>query len=123
MAGAASLRTWFRPGRRAHWQRVQRKRGPDAAPDCPRDSIEHSIPPDVIEADARRRYWHWFDVVLTILWVALLLFIVTYAVVKGETALAQLDGLALVAAYSLSPSTMQIHSYLQASMPVFIAAP
>jgi hypothetical protein len=49
------------------------------------------------------RYWHWLDVAVTVLWVALLLSVVGYAIVEGETALAQLDGLALVATYSLSP--------------------
>ena len=102
LTGAASLRTWFRPSLRTHWQRVRRERGPDAAPVSSHDSAERSVAPDA-GADARRRYWHRFDVVVTILWVTLLLFIVTYAVVKGETALAQLDGLPLVAAYSLSP--------------------
>jgi hypothetical protein len=104
--GAPALRTWFRSGDRAHRRSVPLKRrpgGPDSTPQPSRDSIERSVSPDVVEADARRRYWHWFDVAVTILWVSLLLFIVTYAVVKGETALAELDGLALVATYSLSP--------------------
>jgi hypothetical protein len=68
-----------------------------------RPSTEPSTQPGGTETDARKRYWRWLDVAFTVLWVALLLSIVGYAVVKGESALAELDGLALVATYSLSP--------------------
>jgi hypothetical protein len=54
-------------------------------------------------AGERTRYWLWLDNAITGLWVALLLSIVAYALVEGEAVLAQLDGLDLVAAYSLSP--------------------
>jgi hypothetical protein len=50
-----------------------------------------------------KRYWLWLDIAITGLWVALLLSIIAYALVQGEAALAQLDVLDLVAAYSLSP--------------------
>ena len=40
---------------------------------------------------------------ITLLWVVLLLSIVVYALVDGEAMLAQLDGLDLVAAYSIAP--------------------
>jgi hypothetical protein len=50
-----------------------------------------------------KRYWLWLDNAITGLWVALLLAIIAYALVGGEAVLAQLDGLDLVAAYSLSP--------------------
>ena len=51
----------------------------------------------------RKRYWLWLDNAITGLWVALLLAIIAYALVEGEAVLAQLDGLDLVATYSLSP--------------------
>jgi hypothetical protein len=40
---------------------------------------------------------------ITTLWVVLLLSIVAYALIDGEAVLAELDGLDLVAAYSLAP--------------------
>jgi hypothetical protein len=43
------------------------------------------------------------DDAITALWVLLLLSIVAYALVEGEAVLAELDGLDLVAAYSLAP--------------------
>jgi hypothetical protein len=54
-------------------------------------------------AGERNRYWLWLDNAITGLWVALLLAIIAYALVDGEAVLAELDGLDLVAAYSLSP--------------------
>ena len=103
LAGVPSLLTWFRTGVRDHRQRIRRKRGLGITPQPSRESAERPPSHDATEVDTRRRYWHWFDVAVTVLWVAFLLFIVAYAVVKGEIALAQLDGLALVATYSLSP--------------------
>jgi len=50
-----------------------------------------------------KRYWLWLDNAITGLWVALLLAIIAYALVGGEAVLAQLDGLDLIAAYSVSP--------------------
>jgi hypothetical protein len=41
--------------------------------------------------------------VITGLWVALLLSIIAYALIEGEAVMAELDGLDLVAAHSISP--------------------
>ena len=53
--------------------------------------------------DRRKRYWFSLDHVITGLWVALLLSIIAYALVEGEEVMAELDGLDLVAAHSISP--------------------
>lgn len=45
----------------------------------------------------------WIDTALTGLWIALLLSVVGYATVRGEAAMAELDGLDLVTIYSLGP--------------------
>ena len=51
----------------------------------------------------RKRYWFSLDHVITALWVALLLSIIACALIEGETVMAELDGLDLVAAHSISP--------------------
>jgi hypothetical protein len=51
----------------------------------------------------RKRYWFSLDHVVTGLWVALLLSIIAYALIEGEAVMAELDGLDLVAAHSMSP--------------------
>ncbi len=53
--------------------------------------------------DRRKRYCLSLDYVVTGLWVALLLSIIAYALIEGEAVMAQLDGLDLVAAHSISP--------------------
>jgi hypothetical protein len=68
-----------------------------------RDPGERIVAPEDAPSGERERYWHWLDNAITGLWVALLLAIIAYALVDGEAVLAQLDGLDLVAAYSLSP--------------------
>lgn len=50
-----------------------------------------------------KRQRAWIDTALTGLWIALLLSVVGYATVKGEAAMAELDGLDLVTIYSLEP--------------------
>jgi hypothetical protein len=64
---------------------------------------EWFVAPEDAPAGERRRYWLWLDNAITGLWVALLLAIIAYALVDGEAVLAELDGLDLVTAYSLSP--------------------
>ena len=68
-----------------------------------RDPGERIAAPGDAQTGERTRYWLWLDNTITGLWVALLLAIIAYALVDGEGVLAQLDGLDLVAAYSLSP--------------------
>ena len=68
-----------------------------------RDPGERIVATEDAPAGERKRYWLWLDTVVTGLWVALLLSIIAYALVEGEAVLARLDGLDLVAAYSLSP--------------------
>jgi hypothetical protein len=103
LTATPSLLTWLRSRGRHHGQALRYERGSVTVSQSSRDSIEPSGAPDRTATDARMRYWHWLDVAVTVLWVALLLSVVGYAIVEGETALAQLDGLALVATYSLSP--------------------
>jgi hypothetical protein len=103
IAGALSLLASFKPGGRAGWKRAREKRGPGAMPTAARDSNGRSFPTRADEAGARKRYWHLLDIALTGLWVTLLLSIVAYAVIEGEMAMAQLDGLDLGAAHSTSP--------------------
>jgi hypothetical protein len=67
------------------------------------DPGERILATEDAPAAERKRYWLWLDNAITGLWVALLLTIIAYALVEGEAVLAQLDGLDLVAAYSLSP--------------------
>jgi hypothetical protein len=68
-----------------------------------RDPGERIVAPGDAQTGERTRYWLWLDNTITGLWVAFLLAIIAYALVDGEGVLAQLDGLDLVAAYSLSP--------------------
>ena len=50
-----------------------------------------------------KRQLVWLNRAVTVLWIATLLFIVGYATVKGEMALADLDQLDLLGTYSLAP--------------------
>jgi hypothetical protein len=45
----------------------------------------------------------WLSRAVTVLWIATLLFIVGYATVKGEGAMAELDGLDVLTIYSQAP--------------------
>jgi len=68
-----------------------------------RDPGERIVATADAPAGDRKRYWLWLDNAITGLWVALLLAIIGCALIGGEAVLAQLDGLDLVAAYSLMP--------------------
>jgi hypothetical protein len=72
-------------------------------PPAARDAGGNSFSTRADEAGGQKRYWLWLDIAMTGLWVALLLSIIAYAVIEGEIAMAQLDGLDLVPAYSTSP--------------------
>jgi hypothetical protein len=102
-AGALSLLASFKPGGRARGKRVREKRGPKAMPSAACDASGKTVSTHAEDSAEQTRYWHWLDVSMTGLWVALLLSVVAYAVIEGEIAMAQLDGLDLVATYSRSP--------------------
>jgi hypothetical protein len=99
-AGAVSLLASLKTGGRGGWRRTLQMR--EAARQA-RNVAERAPPTGAAEPGRRNRYWLWLDVAMTGLWVALLLSVVAYVVVEGEMAMAQFDGLALVATYSLSP--------------------
>jgi len=101
-AGAVSLLALLKTGGRGSWRRALEKREPEAPPQT-RSVTERKSSTGAAEPCRRNRYWLWLNIAMTVLWVALLLSIVAYAVVEGEMAMAQLDDLALVATYSLSP--------------------
>jgi hypothetical protein len=103
IAGAASLLASFKLGGRGGWRRAREKHGLEAMRLPVRDASERKSTTDAAEISGHKRYWLLLDYAMTGLWIALLLSIVAYAVVEGEGALAQLDGLDLVAAYSTSP--------------------
>ncbi len=68
-----------------------------------RDPGERIAGSEDAATDGRKRYWFSLDHVVTGLWVALLLSIIAYALIEGEAVMAELDGLDLVAAHSISP--------------------
>lgn len=101
-AGAQSLLASIKSGTRGVWRRARENLGSEAGQAAARDADAQKRSAGAREAGRHRRYWLWLDVAMTSLWVALLLSIVAYAVVEGETAMAQLDGLDLVATYPIS---------------------
>jgi hypothetical protein len=68
-----------------------------------RDSGEQINSSEDAPSAKRKRYWFSLDHVIIGLWVALLLSIIAYALIEGEAVMAELDGLDLVAAHSISP--------------------
>ena len=105
VAGALSLLASFRMGRGGEWRRAREKLGRLAATDLRksrRPSGEESTAAPA-RGPSGKRHLAWLDRAVTVLWVVTLLFIVGYATVKGELALADLDELDLVAIYSLAP--------------------
>ena len=101
-AGAVSLLASLKTGGRGGRRRALEKRELEA-PRRARNGTERTSTTGAAEPGRRNRYWLWLNIAMTGLWVALLLSVVAYAVVEGEMAMAQLDDLALVATYSLSP--------------------
>ena len=71
----------------------QKSRDPDGRTSAPAPGPMH-------EAKRRRLSLH---VIVAGLWIALSLLLVGYATIRGEVAFAELDGLDLVATYSLGP--------------------
>ena len=103
VSGALSLLTSFKRGHRGVWRRILPKNSCEATRRQTCDAGECIASTEDASTDRRECHWLWLDKAITALWVALLLSIVAYALVDGEAVLAQLDGLDLVAAYSLSP--------------------
>jgi hypothetical protein len=103
VTGASSLLASFKRGHRSGRRRALQKSASEAIPKQIRDPGERIAAAEDAPAGERKRYWLWLDIAITGLWVALLLSIIAYALVEGEAVLAQLDGLDLVAAYSMSP--------------------
>jgi hypothetical protein len=103
VSGALSLLTSFKRGHRGGGRRALQKSASEVIRQQTRDPGERTAATENAPADKRQRYWRWLDNAVTGLWVALLLSIIAYALVEGEAALARLDGLDLVATYSLSP--------------------
>lgn len=101
--GASSLLASFKRGLRGGRRSTLQKSAPKAIRPQTCDPGERVAAAEDAPAGERKRYWLWLDNAATGLWVALLLSIIAYALVEGEAVLARLDGLELVAAYSLSP--------------------
>jgi len=96
-----SLLASLKPGGRGGSRRARENRIPGTVR-LAAGERERSLSGDAAESGRQKRYWLWLDIAMTGLWVALLLSVVAYAVIEGETAMAQLDGLDLVAARSTS---------------------
>src|ERR1700674_1745840 len=103
ITGASSLFASLKRGHRGRRHRVLQKSTSEVMRQQTRAAGEWFVATEGAPTGERRRYWLWLDNAITGLWVAFLLAIIAYALVEGEAALAQLDGLPLVAAYSLSP--------------------
>ena len=105
VAGALSLLASFRMGRGGEWRRAREKLGRLAIKGLRKPRRPSGEAPETTPArgPSRKRQLAWLDRAVTVLWVVTLLFIVAYATVKGELALADLDQLDLLAIYSLAP--------------------
>jgi len=103
VSGALSLLTSFKRGHRGGGRRALQQSASEAIRQQTRDPGERIAATENAPADKRKQYWLWLDNAITGLWVALLLSIIACALVEGEAVLARLDGLDLVATYSLSP--------------------
>jgi hypothetical protein len=105
VAGALSLLASFRMGRGGEWRRAREKFGRLATTGLrkPRRPNNEAPAPTPAPGPSRKRQLAWLDRAVTVLWIVSLLFIVGYATVKGELALADLDELDLLAVYSLAP--------------------
>jgi hypothetical protein len=103
VTGASSLFASLKRGHRGRRHLALQKGTSKVLRHQARDPGERIVAPGDAQTGERARYWLWLDNAITGLWVALLLGIIAYALVEGEAVLAQLDGLAVVAAYSRSP--------------------
>ena len=103
VSGALSLLTSFKRGHRSGRCRALQNGASEAIRQQTCDRGERTAATEDAPAGERKQYWLWLDNAVTGLWVAFLLSIIAYALIEGEAVLAQLDGLDLVAAYSVSP--------------------
>jgi hypothetical protein len=105
VAGALSLLASFRMGRGGEWRRTREKPEHLASAGLrkPRRANDEASAPGYGRGTRRNRRLLWVGRALTVLWIAALLFVVGYATVKGELALADLEQLDLVATYSMAP--------------------
>jgi len=103
IAGVSSLFASLKRGHRGRRHVALQKSTSEVIRQQTRDPGKRIVATADAPAGERKRYWLWLDNAITGLWVALLLAIIAYALVGGEAVLAQLDGLDLVAAYSLTP--------------------
>jgi len=103
ITGASSLFASLKWGHRGRRHVALQKNTSEGIRQQTRDPGERIVATEDAPAGEGKRYWLWLDNAITGLWVALLLAIIAYALVGGEAVLAQLDGLDLVATYSLSP--------------------
>jgi hypothetical protein len=103
LTGASALLASFKRGHRSGRRSTLQKSASEAIRQQTCDPGERTAATEDAPAGEGKRYWLWLDNTVTGLWVALLLSIIAYALVEGEAVLARLDGLDLVAAYSLSP--------------------
>ena len=103
IAGVSSLFASLKRGHRGRRHVALQKSTSEVMRQQTRDPGERIVATADAPAGDRKRYWLWLDNAITGLWVALLLAIIGCALIGGEAVLAQLDGLDLVAAYSLMP--------------------
>ena len=105
LAGAMSLLASFKPGRNG--RRSAREKQDFSASDAIEQQASSTntqlSSPEDDQADTGKSHWRWLDRAIVALWIAMLLSIIAYALIGGEVVMAQLDGLDLVAAYSLWP--------------------
>jgi hypothetical protein len=103
VAGALSLLASFRTGWGGEWRRTREKLGRPAITGRKRRPSGEAPATTPARSPRRKSQLAWLDRAVTVLWIVTLLFIVGYATVKGELALADLDELDLLAIYSLAP--------------------
>ena len=92
-------------GRGGEWRRAREKLGRLAVTGLrkSRRPSGEALATTPARSPWRKRQLAWLGRAVTVLWIVTLLFIVGYATVKGELALADLDELDLLAIYSLAP--------------------
>jgi hypothetical protein len=103
VTGASSLLAAFTRGHRGGRPRALQKSRAELMRQQTSEPGERIAWSEDAPIDRRKRYWFSLDHVITGLWVALLLSVIAYALIEGEAVMAELDGLDLVAAHSISP--------------------
>lgn len=105
LAVALSLLASYKSGRGGGWHRVRQRiaRIAASAPQRQRDRSGRSSAPTPGPVPEAKRQAFRLHVIVAGLWIALSVVIVAYATIRGEVAFAELDGLDLVATYSLGP--------------------